>query len=436
MGLSCTVNSGRRRGMPAAAPSTISGMVAYWRAEDLTGYADAANLTSWSPAVGSTSLVQITGNGNPVPKYYSAAPFAARPAACHDTNLSNPVLTNNFGGSVFNKQAYTFFWCGTVNDLEAQQCILNVGGLDFTLKVSKGMLLAGSGDVTASTSNAAKFWVPSNRNICVVVTMGTSAVKVYVDSATNVQSLTANSAGNSGFAGISISRNGADAFYGATRRLGTYSAELSSSDVAKIMTYCTATDNAGTSAATPTGHVLTVGDSVTHGNFSSRNQGWANLLNPASTWHLNNFGVGGKQLSAMVTDQADPFHYAVTGNWLILQGGYNDINIGGQTGTVAASSMIILHDNAVTAGFDVAKIIVLGLSTSSPFSGNRDTFNSILRAHSWGGSPFVDWALDPVLGCSGSAFTAAGNYLDAIHPNDTGHPKIAAMIRAAVPTLP
>lgn len=407
-------------------PSTIASANFWVRASDLTGsFTDGQSITGWTDRIGAITLAQEGGVAQPI--YSTDA--SSRAIAIFDTRNSE----TRFGDSnatypQINLRAFSMCLVCDIQTLGLAQEPLNIGGVDMTLELGAGKLSTGGNAGTQNTT----FKVPTSKPICIVVTCGTGNIKVYIDNVANTQSLTANSAGTGAFKGVSIGRSGLS-FFSRVYDLSLFGAELGSTDITKLMNYGASKYGTGGFTASPTGRVIFDGDSVTFGNFCTKNKGFPFLLAPATGWYEHCLAIGGQEINTMVSHAySSPF--AASGNWLFVQGGINDL-AASRTGTQIEGDFNTYCTNAVTAGFQKSKIAILTCSTANAFSGERDTLNTRLRANYSGYAGWlVDIAGDSNLGVStpNGGFLNSSYYFDNNHPNDLGHAAIAALIRSTI----
>ena len=189
------------------------------------------------------------------------------------------------------------------------------------------------------------------------------------------------------------------------------------------------------------------GDSLTYGQNGS-NPGTpsatrlAVVLNAVGpTWQGTNFGHPGHTITQMISELGSDVNGLYDGtrqnNYLIAQGGHNDIGQGADPSTVI-SRIQSYCSTALSA--NPWKII---WSTEPPavyppnFDSIRDTVNSYMRQNwqSLGIAALSDFALDPRMGCDGCEYNSTYYGSDHTHPTDAGYTIWGSYDLAAVNSL-
>ena len=193
------------------------------------------------------------------------------------------------------------------------------------------------------------------------------------------------------------------------------------------------------------------GDSLTYG-VNGSNPGTpsatrlAVVLNAVGpTWQGTNFGHPAHTITQMISELGSDvdglYDRTKQHNYLIVQGGHNDIVQGADASTVI-SRIQIYCSTALAA--NPWKII---WSTEPPasdpgiyppnFDSIRDTVNSYMRQHwqSLGIAALSDFALDPRMGCDGCEYNSTYYGSDHTHPTDAGYTIWGSYDLAAVNSL-
>jgi len=194
------------------------------------------------------------------------------------------------------------------------------------------------------------------------------------------------------------------------------------------------------------------GDSLTYG-VNGSNPGTpsatrlAVVLNAVgATWQGTNFGHPAHTITQMISELGSDvdglYDRTKQHNYLIAQGGHNDIGQGADASTVIAR---IQSYCSTALAANPWKII---WSTEPPasdpgiyppnFDSIRDTVNSYMRQHwqSLGIAALSDFALDPRMGCDGCEYNSTYySNLDHTHPTDAGYKIWGSYDLAAVNSL-
>jgi lysophospholipase L1-like esterase len=200
-----------------------------------------------------------------------------------------------------------------------------------------------------------------------------------------------------------------------------------------------------------TNNIVWDGDSLTYGENGS-NAGTIYATRVAivgkalgSTWSMSNLGVPGQTVSQMIArigSTVSPLYDgAKANNYLVVQGGHNDINLGADAATVIARIQDYLR---TVLAANAWKVI---WSTQPPaghpvypphFNGIRDAINMWMRSN-WqrcGVSALADVALDFRIGINGCENNPAYySSTDHTHPTDAGYSIWAEYDLAAVDSL-
>jgi lysophospholipase L1-like esterase len=180
------------------------------------------------------------------------------------------------------------------------------------------------------------------------------------------------------------------------------------------------------------------GDSLTYGQNGS-NPGTTSatrlavVLNAVgATWQGTNFGHPGHTITQMISELGSGvnglYDRTKQKNYLIAQGGHNDIVQGADASTVI--SRIQNYCSTALAANPWTIIWSTEPPASDPpiyppnFDSIRDTVNSYIRQHwqSLGIAALSDFALDPQMGCDGCEYnTTYYSNLDHTHPTDAGY---------------
>lgn len=219
---------------------------------------------------------------------------------------------------------------------------------------------------------------------------------------------------------------------GTLEALAMYSASLTDAQVTQIVT---ALRQSIVTLRTPL--IVFEGDSITAGSVGiTVQQAYPYVcMNGKLNPFLNN-AVGGSIYADLTSRAAaldaryDPNR---AGNYLCVMCGFNDMsgshNISGTT-TEANLRTYCLARKA--AGW---KVVVATLTASSESPGERDTFNSLVRAN-WTGyaDALADVAADSVMGCTGCQNNGT-YYQDGVHPTAAGEALVAPYFTAALRSL-
>ena len=194
------------------------------------------------------------------------------------------------------------------------------------------------------------------------------------------------------------------------------------------------------------------GDSLTYGQNGS-NPGTTSatrlavVLNAVGpTWQGTNFGHPGHTITQMISELGSDVNGLYDGtkqnNYLIAQGGHNDIVQGADASTVI--SRIQSYCSTALAANPWKIIWSTEPPASDPgiyppnFDSIRDTVNSYMRQHwqSLGIAALSDFALDPRMGCDGCEYNSTYySNLDHTHPTDAGYKIWGSYDLAAVNSL-
>jgi lysophospholipase L1-like esterase len=207
----------------------------------------------------------------------------------------------------------------------------------------------------------------------------------------------------------------------------------------------------GTAAANVINNAVWHGDSLTYGQNGS-NPGTTSATRLAvvlnalgSTWQGTNYGNAGHTITQMISELGSHVNglYDDTkqNNYLIAQGGHNDIVQGADASTVITR---IQSYCSTALSANPWKII---WSTEPPaadpgiyppnFDSIRDTVNSYMRQNwqSLGIAALSDFALDPQMGCDGCEYNSTYYGSDHTHPTDAGYTIWGSYDLAAVNSL-
>lgn len=197
----------------------------------------------------------------------------------------------------------------------------------------------------------------------------------------------------------------------------------------------------------PTKQVVCKGDSLTQGTGSTGNgNDFPSQLGVmlGSDYAVANFGEGGEDLSAMLTEaatQVDPYYNASnSANICILWAGTNDLyhatsteaQLQTNTGTWASARKPVGWKNIVTSMMPRNNA-----GTPGTFENDRTTFNTWLRAN-WktiGYDNLCDVSFDSRLGVAGDENNSPPFDGSGVHLNNTGYSYVAQMQLQAVATV-
>ena len=194
------------------------------------------------------------------------------------------------------------------------------------------------------------------------------------------------------------------------------------------------------------------GDSLTYGQ-NGTNPGTTSATRLAvvmnavgATWQGTNFGHPGHTITQMISELGSDVNGLYDGakqnNYLIAQGGHNDIVQGADASTVI--SRIQSYCSTALAANPWKIIWSTEPPASDPgiyppnFDSIRDTVNSYMRQNwqSLGIAALSDFALDPRMGCDGCEYSSIYySNLDHTHPTDAGYTIWGSYDLAAVNSL-
>lgn len=145
--------------------------------------------------------------------------------------------------------------------------------------------------------------------------------------------------------------------------------------------------------------------------------------------------MGGNQTDQMLARlSADVL--ALKPDYVVVEGGGNDIANGIASGTVTAN-LASIYSQITTAG---AKIIATPVcpSTSLDLAGEQTTFDTVnawIRAHysDYAGAMLCDW--DTAIRTGGVYTWKAGYTDDGVHPNATGRAAMAGVLKTNLATI-
>jgi len=225
-----------------------------------------------------------------------------------------------------------------------------------------------------------------------------------------------------------------------------YTATPTQAVVNRISRYMRRYDS--TYAGAQTKNVVCQGDSITKGtNVNMAYPEWLDWTLSSVWGHPQNIAVVGRTYQAMATNRATEidvlYNAAMARNFLVLEGGPNDINNGGRTDVQIEADIQSIVTGALAAGFN--KVLVF---TITPFHFTSDTapvqaakeairvsVNAWLRAGSCTGATLIDLA--------GSGMDASGDedvltYFtgDHLHPNIAGYARLASYAQTVLLAQP
>jgi lysophospholipase L1-like esterase len=164
------------------------------------------------------------------------------------------------------------------------------------------------------------------------------------------------------------------------------------------------------------------------------------------TWQGTNYGNPGHTITQMIAELGSHVNGLYDGarqnNYLIVQGGHNDIVQGADASSVI--SRIQSYCSTALAANPWKIIWSTEPPASDPgiyppnFDSIRDTVNSYMRQHwqSLGIAALSDFALDPRMGCDGCEYNSTYySNLDHTHPTDAGYKIWGSYDLAAVNSL-
>lgn len=412
--------------VPLAFPVT-TGQNLLLRAQDIA-LTDGATVTTWSDTSGSGNDLGTTGGTKPTLALTGGND--AKPFVVFDTLNAYDIESTTYS---VNKQAqsilividYTTLWF-------TKYTITLGGGITYVLEHDAGIFKRFNG----STTNTTLAQVPSGRRVAVLLTLGTSATNIYVDASTNVQPLTAESAGT--ITGIQL--GGSGQLLGKVYEIRGWNRELSGAEAAQILdTWAPTTYGTGSAATTPAGRVIFDGDSITAGVGATKARNWPYYCNPANGWVGHNYAVGGQKWSDLISRQAVTNNFANASNYLVVNCGANDVSFP-RTGAQMETDFQTYMTAAVTAGFVKSKIVATTLNTQNPGTGTaRNDFNTWLRANFATYAGFLmDLAADANLGLNEATNTPFNGayWLDGVHYVDAGYVLYAALVRSTIGSPP
>lgn len=384
------------------------------------GLADNTAVSSYTDTSGAANhLIQATGANQP--KSFTSGGTDTKPFVFFDGQNNTCFLANS--GYSTNLQAATFFWVGDTMGVDGSHYLLNIGSIACVVMVDNGTLKLYDGGFNAAGR------VYSGRRFAFALVLGPSGKTLYVD---DIGSAFASAAFGVGTAtAIALGNNGG-VYNGRQYEFAAWNKACNSSEVGQLLTYAASAYGTGASQQAPTGRVVFDGDSTTFGYGGTRGRNLGYYLNINSGWYPYNFGIAGQTLTDMIGDQAEPNALANATNWLVVEGGYNDLG-NGDSGATVEGRLNTYCTAAISAGFSKSKIVVMTFSTSGPPT-TRDAANTLVRANYTG---YAGWLIDQAANAQlgvvpGSGFLNAANFADGVHKNDTGYGLQAALIRSTI----
>lgn len=410
----------RLRLIQAAAPlsfPSISGMNLHITAAGLPDNTAVATVADTSGS--GNDLTQATGGLRPVS--FTSLDSEAKPYIY----FAQDVIENT--GYSIDKRAATFFWVGTLQTLDNNQYLMDIGALSSVIMNDNGPL-----KVYTPTTTAGRVF--SGRRFAFVYVLDASGRTLYLDDVASTTSVAAMSAGSVSKIQVSSSMG---TMTGRVYEFAAWDRALNSTEAGQLLSYSADTGNWGTGLTqlTPTGRVVFDGDSTTFGTGATRGRSLAYYLDIDPAWYPYSFGLTGQTLATMATDQSevnDAF-YADSTNWLIIEAGYNDL-AASATGVTVEGRLRTYCEAAITAGYSKSNIVVMTLSTSTAPT-ERDAANTLIRSNytdyaGW----LVDQAADSQVGVNVGliTFQTPANFADGVHKNDAGYAAQAALVRSTI----
>jgi lysophospholipase L1-like esterase len=303
----------------------------------------------------------------------------------------------------------------------ATKYLIAANGIGFVLIMdSSGVIKIYHGSFVTATQR-----VRTCGPVAILVTLGASACKIYVDQTSSPYSTGALASGTQASAKI-----GANPYpYSNFREIAIWSREINSTEAADVMTL--AMSRAGiTATASLTGYFIQQGDSITEGNGATLNRNWPTLLGAPPSVGIYNHAVTGRQLQSTLGAQdfdTDPNRASA---FLLCYLGTNDISAA-RTAVQIQNDYTTYCAARVTAGFTKANIVIGTLAMRNNVA--RDV-NTWLRANyaSIGGR-LADVGADSLIGTetTGTTYGDSSN----VHLNDAGYQLMADIFKATVPEI-
>lgn len=409
-----------------------SGQNLLLRARDITA-TDNTTIATWSDTagVGPYDLTQSTAGNRPT--FASSGANDDLPYLSFENNTASRTIANS--SYPLNKRSGSIFFVVDWNTLSSSKYIVTFGGGTtlVLMQDSDHVFKRFSGGSTPASSLGK---VPSGKRIAYLVTFGTSAVKVYIDKSTNVQSLSAEAAGS--ITGIQI--GGSGVLKAKLYEVRGFDRELTSGEAAQILDlWSPAVYNTGITIGTPSGRIITDGDSITEGLGATRSFNWPYFLNPANNWFAYDYAISGQTWANLIARQATTNAFAAAGNYLIVNCGSNDVGTGRSAAQIQTDFQTYMNA-AVAAGFDKSKIVVTTLHLQNPGTGGaRNGFNTWLRANytTYAGTLF-DVAADTDLGINETTNVPNNSsyWADGVHFTDAGYRLYDTKMRLMLGAVP
>lgn len=400
-----------------------SGQNLLLRAQDIA-LTDGATITTWSDTSGSGNDLGTTSATKPTLALTGGND--AKPFVVFDTLTDMNIASTTYS---VNKQAQSVLLVLDYSTLSVAKYTVTLGGgITYVFEHDTGIFKRFSGSFTNTTLTQ----VPSGKRVAILLTLGASATKLYVDASTNVQSLSAEASGT--ITGFQL--GGSGQLTAKAYEVRGWNRELSGAEAAQILdTWAPAAYGTGSAATAPAGRVIFDGDSISAGVGATKARNWPYYLNPANGWLGHDYAVGGQQWSNLISRQAVTNNFANASNYLIVNCGAND-TAAGRTGAQMETDFQTYIAAAVAAGFVKSKIFATTLNTQNPGTGTaRNDYNTWIRAN-WptyvGG--LIDIAADTNLGLNEATNTPFNGvyWLDGVHYVDAGYVLYAAKVRSTI----
>lgn len=396
-------------------PLSIQNCVVWLDAES-QGLVDGDGVqTAYDSSGGGNHFVQATAERRPI--YHAAS--NTRPAH-FDFDGVNDYLRS--ATPTLDQPTVVFMVARFKTDYSSADTMMDGGGAANTLRVYRSALrepifYAGGNIILDGTAETG--W-----SLFTLVANGAS-------SSFTVGNVTGTGSGATNATGITIGANGVGTpnQYGAVQiaALAVYSRDLTAAEISQIQAYFI--------SKYLRARLIFVGDSIVVGTSAASSNGFS-----AHTWLSKsvssvNLGVGGTTVVQMVAKAAYE-----TANWksqntlntVVIMGGTNDLASSG-TGAATYAALVRLIKVWQSAGF---RVVVVTMLPRTGTDVERAAYNALIRSgaitHNY---TVADAGGDALMGQNGQNTDTTYYNVDAVHPNDTGHTRIANYVIAAITWL-
>jgi len=397
-----------------APPNTITGLLAWWKADAITGLSDGAPVSSWpDSSVNGNNATQASSGNRPLYK----------------TNILNGKPVVRFDGS---------------NDFLEFSELINIRSAFFVVKHNTGNqdyapLLGHSSLYDWAGGEGSALFEPTNtdadiRNGTIQIN-GIDDTPVTAVKPTEFVAISVVAVGDTRAQFITNDRNAGRYWNGDFAEIILFSTSLSDADRDAVRDYLRTKYNL-TSIQVLRQQLILDGNSMTNNSYKVRIG-----LNLSEQWSISNFGVSGQATPSMIADadtQIDPlFSINRPRNIVVAWEGSNDLYFGA-TATEAYDNLVSYCNDRRDAGWKVVIVTLLPRSSSGTpgtFEADRQTVNANIRAN-WStfADALADIAANTTIGEDGDE-TDTTYYSDAVHPTDAAYDIIAPIVADAIESI-